>query len=168
MGALSRASLFLFAAWLLAGCEALMRAEPEPAANVAFDLAPAEPAAWERAALHAASLAGTRYRFGGTSPADGFDCSGLVHFSYREAAGVVLPRDTRSLRTATQRIDRAQLRPGDLIFFRLRGAHGHVGIYAGDGRFVHAPSAGKRVRLENLDAPYWQARYAESRRPQLD
>jgi cell wall-associated NlpC family hydrolase len=79
-----------------------------------------------------------------------------------------VPRDTRSLRSATQRIDRADLRPGDLIFFRLRGPHGHVGIYAGDGRFVHAPSAGKRVRFESLDAPYWQRKYAESRRLPLD
>jgi cell wall-associated NlpC family hydrolase len=117
------------------------------------------------AAERAGSLAGIRYRFGGTSPREGFDCSGLIHFSYREAAGVKLPRDTGSLRKASLRIDRHELRPGDLIFFRLRGTHGHVGIYAGEGRFIHAPSRGKKVRFESLEAPFWQKKYAESRRP---
>lgn len=123
------------------------------------------PAPGELAARRAASFTGVRYRFGGTSPREGFDCSGLIHFSYREAAGVKLPRDTGSLRKASLRIDRHELRPGDLIFFRLRGTHGHVGIYAGAGRFIHAPSRGKKVRFESLDAPFWQKKYAESRRP---
>ena len=121
----------------------------------------------ERVALRAASLIGTPYRFGSASPTDGFDCSGLVHFSYRDATGVSLPRTTGELRLASQRIERAELRPGDLIFFRLRGPHGHVGIYAGEGRFVHAPSRGKKVRVEQLDAPFWQRKVADTRRPVL-
>ena len=144
-----------------------MRLDDSPAAdNVAFQLADV-PAPGERAALRAASLIGTPYRFGRASPVDGFDCSGLVHYSYLSAAGVTLPRNTAELRLASQRIERAELRPGDLIFFRLRGPNGHVGIYAGNGRFVHAPSRGRHVRLEQLDAPFWQRKYSEVRRPVL-
>ena len=170
------ACLPLLAALLLPGCESMLHSAGAPAANVAFEIAapqgdPIEngalPAPGELAAQRAASFAGIRYRFGGTSPSEGFDCSGLIHFSYREAAGVKLPRDTGSLRNASLRIDRHELRPGDLIFFRLRGSHGHVGIYAGEGRFIHAPSRGKKVRFESLDAPFWQKKLAETRRPIL-
>ena len=145
-------------------------AKASAAANAMYarrdaSVAPALPAPGKLAAERAGTLTGIRYRFGGTSPREGFDCSGLIHFSYREAAGVKLPRDTGSLRKASLRIDRHELRPGDLIFFRLRGPHGHVGIYAGEGRFIHAPSRGKKVRYESLDAPFWQKKYAESRRP---
>jgi cell wall-associated NlpC family hydrolase len=144
---------------------ALALAIPEVAFPVVPTPAPASPG--ERAAQRAASLAGTRYRWGGTSPAEGFDCSGLVYFSYRDAAGVFVPRDTHSLRSASLRIGRDELRTGDLVFFRLRGPYGHVGIYAGEGRFIHAPSRGKTVRLERLDSPYWRSLYAESRRLQI-
>lgn len=161
-------SLCLLCALLLAGCQAPLRMDEAPAGNVAFELAAAPaPAPGELAARRARSLIGTPYRFGAASPAHGFDCSGLVQYSYREAAGVTLPRNTSELRLATQRIERGELRPGDLIFFRLRGPNGHVGIYAGDGRFVHAPSRGKKVRVEHLDAPFWQRKYSEVRRPVL-
>src|SRR5262245_9584316 len=134
----------VFVALLLAGCGTAMRVDPEPAAETtppaaAVPETPAEVAVvapGEAAAQRAASLTGTPYRWGGTSPKQGFDCSGLVQFSYREAAGIFLPRNTQSLRTASQRITRDELRAGDLIFFRLRGPYGHVGIYQGDGTFI--------------------------------
>ena len=119
----------------------------------------------ERAAQRAANLVGMPYRFGGASPIDGFDCSGLIFFSYREA-GVTLPRTTEALRLAAQPIAAGELRPGDLIFFDLQGMkNSHVGIYAGRGAFVHAPSTGKDVRLDRLDAPYWKRQLSETRRP---
>lgn len=122
-----------------------------------------EPAA-ERAAHHAAQLVGKPYRYGGMSPATGFDCSGLVHWSYAQA-GRKLPRSTDHQRAASMRIRASELRPGDLVFFDQEGKkHGHVGIYVGNGEFVHAPSSGKRVRRDRLDTPYWSRHLSETRR----
>ena len=121
--------------------------------------------AGERAAWRAANLVGTPYRFGGSSPIEGFDCSGLVHFTYREA-GVLLPRDTTAQRLAARPIRASELAPCDLVFFDLEGKkNSHVGIYTGRGQFVHAPSTGKDVRLDRLDAPFWRKQLSETRRP---
>jgi murein DD-endopeptidase len=120
--------------------------------------------AGERAAAHALKMIGKPYRYGGTSPSTGFDCSGLVQFSYRQA-GVALPRSTEDqLRTAS-RVRLSSIRRGDLLFFDEEGKKkSHVGIYLGDGRFVHAPSSGKQVRTDTLDSPYWKKHLAEARR----
>jgi len=118
----------------------------------------------DRAAHHAAQLVGQPYRYGGASPSTGFDCSGLVQWSYAQA-GRKLPRSTDDQRVAGQRIRVSELRPGDLIFFDQEGKkHGHVGIYIGNGEFVHAPSSGKRVRRDRLDTPYWTNHVSEVRR----
>jgi cell wall-associated NlpC family hydrolase len=118
-----------------------------------------------RAAQHAAQLVGKPYRYGGTSPATGFDCSGLVQWSYAQA-GRKLPRSTDDQRHAASRVRASELRRGDLVFFDQEGKkHGHVGIYVGNGEFVHAPSSGKRVRRDRLDAPYWSRHLSEVRRP---
>ena len=118
----------------------------------------------DRAAHHAAQLVGKPYRYGGASPSTGFDCSGLVQWSYAQA-GRKLPRSTDDQRVAAQRIRVSELRPGDLIFFDQEGKkHGHVGIYVGNGEFVHAPSSGKRVRRDRLNAPYWTKHISEVRR----
>ena len=118
----------------------------------------------DRAAAHASKMVGRPYRYGGASPA-GFDCSGLVHYSYRQA-GVKLPRATEAQLAAARRIKLAQLRPGDLLFFNQEGKRfGHVGLYLGNGRFVHAPSSGKTVRTDRLDSPYWKKHLTEARRP---
>ncbi|HEY6821225.1 MAG TPA: C40 family peptidase [Burkholderiales bacterium] len=117
-----------------------------------------------RAAANAAKLVGTRYQYGGSSPLTGFDCSGLVQFSYREA-GLSLPRTTEELHRASRAIPRSELRAGDLIFFNHQGLkNSHMGIYEGDGTFVHAPSTGKDVRRDKLDSPYWKKRISETRR----
>ena len=122
------------------------------------------PAAAGRAAKLAYTMVGKPYRYGGSSPATGFDCSGLVYYSYR-GAGVKLPRSTESLLAASRSVARAQLRRGDLLFFDQEGRkNSHVGIYLGKGRFVHAPSSGKQVRTDRLDSPYWKRHLSGVRR----
>ena len=117
----------------------------------------------ERAADVALAQVGRPYRHGGSSPA-GFDCSGLVRYSYA-STGVSVSRDTRTLRTQASLIRVAQMRPGDLVFFDQEGKkYSHVGIYLGDGRFVHAPSSGGRVRVDRLDSDYWDRHFVEARR----
>jgi cell wall-associated NlpC family hydrolase len=117
-----------------------------------------------RASTYAAQMVGKPYRTGGAAPATGFDCSGLVQFSFRQA-GVILPRSTAEQRQAAARVRVSHLRHGDLLFFDLQGKrNSHVGIYVGDGQFVHAPSSGKRVRRDRLDSPYWRKHLSEARR----
>lgn len=109
-------------------------------------------------------MVGKPYRYGGASPSTGFDCSGLVHFSYRQA-GIKVPRSTEDLLRASSAVRGSNLRRGDLLFFDQEGKKkSHVGIYLGDGRFVHAPSSGKRVRTDTLDSKYWKKHLAEVRR----
>ncbi len=108
----------------------------------------------ERAAAVALQQVGARYRYGGASPA-GFDCSGLVQYSYREA-GKKLPRTTGQLWDAAGTVAYGDLQVGDLLFFRFDGKMSHVGIYVGDERFVHAPSSGKQVSVDSLDAEFYR------------
>jgi len=111
----------------------------------------------------ARSLEGVPYVYGGATP-QGFDCSGLVQFVYREA-GTPLPRTVRHQAAAGRHVARSNLLPGDLVFFRTRGRSiSHVGIYVGGGRFVHAPSTGKVVRADTLDNEWLLRRYAGARR----
>jgi len=106
----------------------------------------------------AAGLIGSPYRFGGASPR-GFDCSGLVYYSYRKA-GIHVPRTTQAQLRNANRVPLSQLQPGDLVFFKLdRRSVSHVGIYAGNNRFIHAPSSGKQVSFTTMNDPYWQARF---------
>jgi murein DD-endopeptidase len=117
-----------------------------------------------RAADTALSLLNAPYRAGGSRPSTGFDCSGLVQYSYQQA-GLTLPRTTEQQRRVSNAIRVADLRRGDLVFFDQEGKkNSHVGIYVGNGRFVHAPSSGKRVRSDTLSAPYWKKHISEARR----
>lgn len=114
----------------------------------------------------ALALLGTPYRWGG-SGTDGFDCSGLVGYVFRNALGIELPRVSRDLAKSGVLVsDRTLLSPGDLVFFarRARGEVDHVGIYLGDGRFLHAPRTGKAVEVSSLDNAYWSDRYVQARR----
>ena len=148
--------LALLLSLVLAGCAAA----PE---SVAYSASSPKGAA-DRAAASAQKMVGKPYRYGGTSPS-GFDCSGLIFFSYQQA-GVSVPHSTAEQRRVTQRVKVAELKRGDLIFFDQRGRkNSHVGIYLGERRFVHAPSSGKYVRNDSLDNPYWKKHLSEIRRP---
>jgi cell wall-associated NlpC family hydrolase len=118
-----------------------------------------------RALAIAADMIGAPYRYGGTSPR-GFDCSGLVYYAY-STAGIHAPRTTTEQYRKTKRVPVSRLQPGDLVFFTLsQGNISHVGIYAGDGRFIHAPSSGKLVGYASLHNPYWRVRLSGAGRPQ--
>jgi len=113
----------------------------------------------------ALALLGTPYRWGGTDPEKGFDCSGLVGYVFRNALGIELPRVSRDMAKDGELItDRAKLAAGDLVFFGLKGRVNHVGIYVGEGRFVHAPSRGKDVTVSSLEQGYWSGRFLSARR----
>lgn len=109
-------------------------------------------------------MIGKPYRAGGSAPGEGFDCSGLVHYAYR-VLGMDLPRTAATQRGATTSVPAGQQVVGDLLFFSLGSGIDHVGIYYGDGRFVHAPSRGKTVTLSRLDEAYWRQRLAGVGRP---
>ncbi|MFN0317267.1 MAG: C40 family peptidase [Burkholderiales bacterium] len=116
-----------------------------------------------QAAEIALSMLGRPYKRGGNTP-KGFDCSGLVQFSYKKL-GLSVPRDTRGLLAASSAIESGEMRVGDLIFFHVEGKrNSHVAIYLGAERFVHAPSSGGEVRIESLTLPYWAKHFASARR----
>jgi len=105
------------------------------------------------------------YRLGGTSAETGFDCSGFVRAMVQQAAGLVLPRRAEEQAAAAAKIDKKELQPGDLVFFNtLRRSYSHVGIYVGDGKFIHAPRTGAQVRVESMNVSYWQRRFNGARR----
>ena len=113
----------------------------------------------------ALAAVGTPYARGGATPRQGFDCSGLVVYVYRDAAGVELPRRVAGLKSAGQPVHLRDLEPGDLLFYNTRHRpYSHVGIYVGDGRFVHAPRPGARVRVEEIGKRYWRTRFNGARR----
>jgi cell wall-associated NlpC family hydrolase len=115
--------------------------------------------------VNAMGFLGVPYKRGG-STTNGFDCSGFVRAMYENTLGLVLPHNAKAQAAVTQTIDKAELQPGDLVFFNtLRKTFSHVGIYVGEGRFVHAPSSGGRVRLERLNTPYWASYQVTYNRP---
>lgn len=108
---------------------------------------------------------GIRYRFGGNSPDTGFDCSGLVAYSAERGLGLKLPRNAAEIARQGVAVAKNELQAGDLVFFNTMGRrYSHVGIYLGDDRFVHSPSAGGVVRVENMTMAYWSKRYNGARR----
>jgi len=113
---------------------------------------------------------GVRYRRGGMSAETGFDCSGFTRYVFEHSIGLVLPRraDQQAQTAGLQVVRREELRPGDLVFFNtMRRAFSHVGIYVGDGKFIHAPSSGSKVRIEDMGQAYWTQRFNGARRAEL-
>jgi cell wall-associated NlpC family hydrolase len=155
------ALLAILSAALLAGCASAP--EPRPPA---MDLPPATAANTAELAFRALGLVGTPYRTAGADPRVGFDCSGFVVYLYRDVFGLALPRSTGAQYGMDLRSPRrASLQTGDLVFFDTSGKGiSHVGIYVGEGRFVHAPNHGGRVRLDHLDDRYWKSRFRGARR----
>jgi cell wall-associated NlpC family hydrolase len=128
-------------------------------------VSPDDPARANAVLMRAIGLVGTPYRYGGNTPEGGFDCSGLVNYVYRDMADLQLPRTSRALAEVQgPRIAPDRLAAADLVFFGSAGAVSHVGIYVGEGRFVHAPSTGGTVRLDHLDGAYWRDHYTGARR----
>ena len=119
--------------------------------------------------MQAMGLLGVPYKSGGTSEEKGFDCSGFVRYMYEKSVGLVLPRRAEEQAKVTEEISRSELKPGDLVFFNtLKRTFSHVGIYVGDGKFIHAPRPGKAVRVDDMREAYWQQRFNGARRVQVD
>lgn len=112
---------------------------------------------------------GVPYRRGGNSAETGFDCSGFVRAIYQQTAGLLLPRRASEQAAATEKIEKNDLKPGDLVFFNtMRRAFSHVGIYVGNGKFVHSPKPGGEVRVDDMGASYWAKRFDGARRVPVD
>jgi cell wall-associated NlpC family hydrolase len=172
-------SLYAISILLLLASSACSAVEPriESTANAPF---PAQSAAetpavvaadgdWTATAqevlVNALSLTGIKYKYGGNSPETGFDCSGFVRYVFQQAASMTLPHNTRALSRLGKAVSLEQLQPGDLVFFNtLKTTFSHVGIYLGDNRFIHAPSAGGRIDVVNMNDSYWSKRFNGARR----
>ena len=116
----------------------------------------------------AVTLRDIRYRRGGREPATGFDCSGFVRYVFAHAVGLQLPTNSASQFLAGLKVNRADMKPGDLVFFHTHGKSriSHVGIYISDGRFIHSPASGKSVEISSLNEAYWAKRFAGAKRPE--
>lgn len=117
--------------------------------------------------VNALGFLGVPYKRGGNTAETGFDCSGFVKAMYEQTVGLILPRKAEQQAAATQHIDQADLQPGDLVFFNtMRRAFSHVGIYIGEGKFIHSPKPGAQVRVDNMGLSYWSHRFDGARRVQ--
>jgi len=153
----------LLSGFILVGCSSATRKSTPPSKLAKFKEDTS--VGTEGISIAAMGLVGVPYRFGGNTPAGGFDCSGLIVYVYNNSAGIKLPRTIQEMSRTGQSIQNAAPAPGDLVFFNTTGErYSHAGIYVGHGRFVHAPSKGGTVRLDQMTSPYWAARYTEARR----
>ena len=115
--------------------------------------------------INAMSLTGIKYKYGGSKPETGFDCSGFVRYVFSQAANLTLPPTARAISQIGKTVKKEELQPGDLVFFNtLKSAFSHVGIYVGDNKFIHAPRTGGEVRVENMQTGYWANRYNGAQR----
>jgi cell wall-associated NlpC family hydrolase len=162
--ALVAAALFAFAT----AAAAQDVPQPKSAETAATTVRDAAASAWHTAqglASSALDLIGIRYRWGGTTPQTGLDCSGLVQFVFQQVTGVTLPRSAKEQSRLGDKVALSELRPGDLVFFNTRRfAFSHVGIYVGDSRFIHAPRRGREVEVATIDEHYWRKRFDGARR----
>lgn len=144
--------------------------DPQGSRNAKVDIDALDPVTAIAAAQHpltrqALNHLGIKYRYGGDAPDEGFDCSGLIYYSAQTSLGLKLPRRSADLASIGFKVDRQELAVGDLVFFNTLGRrYSHVGIYLGNELFVHAPSSGGQVRVENISKRYWASRYNGARR----
>lgn len=144
------------------------RAEDSVNQDASLPVASSNPG-WANAAqevlMSALSLTGVKYKFGGSSPETGFDCSGFVRYVFQQAADLTLPHGARAISQLGHSVTVDQLQPGDLVFFNtLKSAFSHVGIYIGEGRFIHAPSSGGGIHVVDMNDSYWAKRFNGARR----
>jgi cell wall-associated NlpC family hydrolase len=160
-----RISLFAFGLGLLAVAGARAEDDPPLVLQESQTLLEQASSSLEATLDKALDLLGIRYRWGGTKPESGFDCSGFVGHVFHEGLGLDLPRSARELSRTGDPVARDELQPGDLVFFNtMRRAFSHVGIYLGDNLFVHAPHRGAYVRVEDMSGRYWTKRFNGARR----
>lgn len=115
--------------------------------------------------ISALSLIGIKYRFGGNTPETGFDCSGFVRYVFSQSLGIALPRSAAEISGIGKNVNRDELQPGDLVFFNtMKRAFSHVGIYMGNGKFIHSPRTGQSVQVVDMRDSYWRARFDGGRR----
>jgi cell wall-associated NlpC family hydrolase len=113
----------------------------------------------------ALNMIGVRYRWGGNTPDSGLDCSGFVRYVFQDTLGLALPRRAEEMSRVGEKVRVSDLKPGDLVFFNtMRRTFSHVGIYIGDNKFVHSPSTGSTIRVDDLDDGYWEKRFTGARR----
>jgi cell wall-associated NlpC family hydrolase len=113
----------------------------------------------------ALNMIGVRYRWGGNTPDSGLDCSGFVRYVFQDTLGLSLPRRAEEMSRVGEKVSMSNLKPGDLVFFNtMRRSFSHVGIYIGDNKFVHSPSTGSTIRVDDLDDGYWEKRFQGARR----
>ncbi len=141
----------------------------EEPGNQTATVAETKPNSWQDKAqevlISALSLTGIQYKYGGSSPATGFDCSGFVRYVFQNAANLTLPPTARAIAQIGKSIKKDDLKPGDLVFFNtLKKAFSHVGIYIGDNKFIHAPRTGETVRVESMQNSYWASRFEGAQR----
>lgn len=154
--------VFLLLVLVLAGCGFAI-SPPETVPASVRERPPSDPRAYD-VVLYALSLVDIGYRFGGKNPEAGLDCSGMVSLVFARAADIRLSGSAAEIARQGRRVEDGRLRPGDLVFFDTRGGpHTHVGIYVGEGRFVHAPAANGRVRVDRLDSGWFASRFTEAR-----
>ncbi|MHB1300233.1 MAG: C40 family peptidase [Burkholderiales bacterium] len=145
-------SLIFFAVLFVAGCgEVPVRKQ---------EAAPLQAEKRDEVVLYALGLMGVDYRFGGKNPSSGLDCSGMVSYIYKNAVGMDLPHNASRIEKMAKRIEPGALKPGDLVFFDTQHRHySHVGIYIGNGRFVHAPGTDGKIKISNLSSGYFARRF---------
>ena len=115
--------------------------------------------------MSALSLTGINYKYGGTSPETGFDCSGFVRYVYQQATNLSLPHGAKAISQLGKSVAKSDLQPGDLVFFNtLKSTFSHVGIYVGNNRFIHSPSSGGGVRVDDMQTSYWSKRFNGAQR----
>lgn len=113
----------------------------------------------------ALNMIGVRYRWGGNTPDSGLDCSGFVRYVFQDTLGMTLPRRAEEMSRVGEKVTVSDLKPGDLVFFNtMRRSFSHVGIYIGDNKFVHSPSTGSTIRVDDMEDGYWEKRFQGARR----